>query len=400
MRASQWIKLLLAGASWIASQRVVLSEAAFNPLYAAQGELVFESIRDQQKVVFRQVFRFNVAEDETHKWRLDLDTEYPDPKLPIKSLEKVAYDGKDVYSVVYSPQRTVRTATGQTQLVPNEPIASNQFPARVCSGPYPIDHSSAIGLIWLAFLSGNHLDQSIQKVRFPNLLTTYARRDPMAWICDLDYALAQSEKRPLLTWGRFSVNKSYISKSTLAYPQMDEPETPSDYTRVQKQIAQYSALSGDLLTRASYYLEETNAINGVLIPQRFRCEVQSVPDYPTITGRFEGIVTNTTPAPRDTKLMPSLLGKIHVQDRRVRYKNRSSFRREVYYDLGSSGWITDTNEPAIMTALAAKPARRVIPVIMNSTLHKTVVALFVVVLGIAPLYLFLRKRRPLNANWP
>ncbi len=262
--------------------------------------------------------------------------------------EIIACDGKNIYGVLYSPESVKTTMDGGVKVVPSK----GSSPARVSGGPYPVDYSSAVGLIWLAFFGGHYVDKSETQIPFPNLLVPDARQDPMAWACDMNYKLAQNNSDSLISSAQFLLNGGRLSNYTIDYPEMDEPGDNAALQHFFDSLHEYKSIGKESLARSIYYLDESTNLNGLLIPTKFRCTLAPMPNNLYIKGNFfYAVVTNIVIEQSSSPLLPDLKGSVWVEDRRLRIKNSDYWRKDVYYSLGSDGWITDTNDARIQAAL-------------------------------------------------
>lgn len=99
-------------------------------------------------------------------------------------------------------------------------------------------------------------------------------------------------------------------------------------------------------------------------------------------------------------MLPTLTGRITVQDRRLRSKGSKTWRREAFYILPTSNWITDTNDPVIKAALRDHSPRARInpPRIGYKTQYMIVVGLLVALIAAPLIPLARRGRRPNPSN--
>ena len=182
----------------IVASRAVAAEL-FTPIYSAQGSVKFQIVETNNAISYEQTWLFDIMEDSVGRWKLDIHTRYPDPKLPITTSEIISYDNTNIYCVVYSNNRVETPRNGSPRVVQG----TNRYPAGISAGPYPIDQSSAVGVVWLAFLGPEYLPQTEKKINFPNLSVPSARTDPMAWSCDFEFDLVQEGNHPLLKSGQY-----------------------------------------------------------------------------------------------------------------------------------------------------------------------------------------------------
>jgi hypothetical protein len=329
------------------------AEQDVHATWNAQGLLKYQNLSTNGTTNFEQNWNFAVTGSEGAPWKLSLDTTFPNPAYPIRTTEIIAYDGTNIYSVVYSSNR-LDTTGGDVQVVPG----NGQYPARVCSGPFPVDHSSACGVIWFAFFAGRYLNESNSRARFPDLLVTEARIDPMAWICDLEYKLTGAPPGSIISRARYFANSSYLLKDSLDYPELDEPETLVQDAVFANRVSQYAQLKSEDLVRAVYELQQSApALGSATVPKAFICTLAAVPGRPDLLGgRFEGNVASLVESV-SSNMLPELHGQVIVEDRRVRTKDvkNGKWRKDVYYQLDQTGWITDTNDTIIQSALGQRP---------------------------------------------
>lgn len=401
------IKRLLFGASGIGallalsllicstSAVIAAQTESFVAQYDAKGELVYRQ-RDTNNVVrFEQKWYFDLAESTAGQWRLKIDTTYPDPKMRIRSSEIIAFDGTNIYDLNRSPDKVVAAQGTEPIVLPN---TNGDAAAQIGPGPFPIDSSSAVGLIWLVFLGGNYLNVARHNARIPDLTVTAARRDPLAWICDFQYELVAGGQHELIKSGAFRLNTNYLSKSFSDIPELDVPQGEQASGRYGATIAAVQKLSGDMLARSSFQVDHFEATHGLSIPQQFHCLLAAPPEavlelgnnYPPMT--LDGTVTNIT-FDVTMGLIPDITGRTTVADRRFRVRSEDHFRRYVSYELDTNGWIMDTNDATLIKAVARR-APQPIRFSRRPLWHKVTSVCLVVVLLLPVVYLFTARKRP------
>jgi len=364
---------------------------AAHAMWVAEGLVNCQILTVDGKTNFEQAWTFSVYGEDAGPWKMMLETTFPSARLPIKTREILGFDGTNIYSVVYSSNR-IDMSGGTVKIVAGD----DHYPGQVCPGPYPVDYSSTVGFLWFAFFGGQHLEATNSRARFPNLLVTDARRDPMAWICDLDYSLTNLTGGALVNRAQFIANKNYLAKDSLDYPNLDEPEIPEQNSLFETQVQQYGDLKNEELARSTYELEElASASKGVFFPRRFTCFNSPLPSRPDLRGcLFNGEVTNFSES-RQTSVMPEIIGTLTVEDRRARVKEKATgkWRRDVYYSLGDQGWITDTNDPVFQAAVAQKPLFARIS-FAGSAVPRRIVLFFLILAAVAPVLvkLFLSRK--------
>ena len=358
----------------------------FNPVYSAYGILKYQNINQSNDVDFEEIWLFGIQEDNVGRWKAELHTQLPVASMPLKADQYVSYDGTNIYSILYSPDRVVTTLNEPTRIVPG----NDQHAAQISTGPYPLDYSGVGGMLWLAFIGGNNLDAASSQTKFPDLTVADPRQDPGAWSCDFEYKLINSKLRPLIYSGRFILNKKYIPESGRFYSEIDDPADEKHFEQRERLLKKLRDLDQDILTRSTYSVDETNDLNGVIVPAKFHFDIFSL-DHSGAHNHLEGVITNLVVG-SPSNLMPKLSGLVTVQDRRLRVKTPDSFRLAVLYNLGNDGWIVDTNDARIQ-AIAA--SRRPVPTIMvahRPLYYRWSIAFFIVIL-LAPLMVLFRRKK-------
>lgn len=357
-------------------------------LYAAHGELRYELTKDQ-KLTGEQIWLFNFMEDAAGRWKMQVvSVPTADDKEPIDSNEMISFTGTDIFSIVYSDTRVDLPKGGRPKLTKG----NTNYAARVSAGPFPIDHSSAVGAIWLAFAGGRYVAPDGGQTRLPNLLVPDARNDPIAWVCDLRFEFLAGANRKLLSWGDYLLQTNYLANDSLMYPDLDEPDSELTQEEFRRAVAAFASASEVQRTRERYRLEESLTTNGLAIPTKFHCVVSSPITFTNFASeaRILGVVTNIS-FPGEADVFPPVRGGVTVQDRRLRAKEANRWRREVYYSLGRQGWIVDTNHSKIRAALVDRPWRSRAVTSHRQEKHRVVVVLFWLAL-LVPLAVYLKGR--------
>jgi len=364
-----------------------------SPIYSVEGVLTYKQINanPSSPAHYTQSWLFTLMADKIGRWKCVIQTKSPDLRLPVESRQEFAYDGTNIYAVVYSPQVVLTSPGSSPKIIPSTNEAGA---AEISSGPYPTDYGGAMGIIWLAYLGGQYLDPSNTTVSFPNLTVANARTDPMAWSCDFQYSLVRSDPR-FIRSGTFHLKPDLLYENSIKYPELDEPVSDAEYDEFIDVVKGYRTFNGDSLLRTVYTLDQTNVLDGIPIPTRFHADLPPIAtNYPSF--RVEGVVTNLLPIQR-LELMPALKGLTRVVDHRFRVKKESSWRRNVFYLLDTNGWITDTNDSRIQTVLTKTPL--LLRVTQSKTIARYGVVRFIFGIMVAvPLAIILvrlwRQRRP------
>ena len=328
------------------------AEESFAPVYSAQGIFTFTQ-RVGQRVAKPRSWNFDVARDKKGRWRIGLLADVDMNGMTIHSSSSVVYDGTNIYNLTSGDVVEANPANpSQITKLPNPGIQV----ASISTGPYPIDGSSALGILWLAYIAGDQLDSNTNRSKFPNLTVTDARTDPMAWSCDLVYEISQSdESNKLLKHGRFIVNPQYIKERFAEYPELDEPGNGATENR--QLFYKYNFMKTNMKSEtiaATYVLQKTQVVNGVTIPTMFHVEIPTEALGIGTNGysHFDGQVTNFTSVSVN-KLLPDLCDSVTVRDRRLRVKTMGSpvYRQLVEYQVTDRAWPTDTNDARVQAAV-------------------------------------------------
>lgn len=347
------VEIITLAAFILATQEVLAAAGpVFNPVYAARGAL-------DQRILVRgrvisQRWSFELMEDSMGRWKLSYVTALsPEDQM---TGEIIAYDGSSIYSVITGGWKLV-ISDGRPTIRPSGDTCA----AKVTAGPYPVDYSSAVGTIWLAFIAGRLLPADRQVVPFPNLTVSDARLSPLAWSCDLSYALTVGDVRPLLERGRYRLNPRYVRASALAYPDLDDPDNASDFHAQRKEFENLKRIagSGSSITVAEYVLGEKEPFHGFLIPTRFQCQIWPLKDLDRTLApaiQMAGTVTNVF-APDPCSLLPPLASRADVLDRRFRVKTESGWREGLFYTITNRQWIVSTNDDRLQRLVAGRRLR-------------------------------------------
>ncbi len=328
------------------------------PAYAVEGVLKYTSIRDGRgaAVDFRQQWEFKLLADNEGRWKIELHTKTSDPRLPIESTQHLAYDGTNIYDVVYSPQ-VIETRLGARPKV--MPVTEDKGAGRISRGPCPIDYGGAVGMLWFAFFGGNHLDGSTNRARFPNLLVGDPRGNPIAWTCQLAYKLVPNSRPGIIQEGSFFFAPELLENSSTKYPEINEPTHQRSFDDLKNVFTRCKALKGDGLLRSRYVLEETRTFRGQLLPAKFHADLIAV-DSSDISLRAECEITNVVQNTPAVEIKPSLQGPITILDTRFRWKGATTWRGDIHYTLDSDEWIVDTKDARIQNVVEKTPMRPIL----------------------------------------
>jgi hypothetical protein len=325
------------------------------PRYCAKGELTYQSYGARGAVLVEQRWGFRLMVAQTRQWRLDMETKFPNPALSYQLAQVIAYDGGSIYSLA-SSRDVFSMADGKLRKVTLTNGLAAQSCARISPGPYPVDESSAVGVLWLAFFAGEYLSPSTNTMRFPNLSVSAPRSDPMAFICDITYKLRTDGDRPVLGAAEYRLNPSYLKADPGDFWELDEAETKEQYLQMSRLLQAYRASTPAAYTSAVYSLDEAIFTNKMLIPKSFHCDLMLAQDH-NYRGVLYGRVTNLCLGTIED-LLPSVAPGIAVEDRRARMRTSELWRKSVIYKTGRSGLQVGTNDPVFVQALSSQPPAR------------------------------------------
>ena len=359
----------------------------FEPSYGAYGQVILQHVSDAGQVDIQLLWGFGIQEDKRGRWKMELHTKYPSDKFPLTANEYISYDGTNIYSILYSPDRVITDPNGApAKLGPG----NNQHAARVSAGPYPLDYTAVGGILWLSFLGGRYLDTNSNQLPLPDLTEAFPRRNPTCWSCDFQYKLMPSAYRPLVSFGTFALNKEYLAPRLVdgRYRQMDEAATEIEFEQLADLLKRLPTLDTNLLVRSLYQVDETNVFNGVVIPTKSHCNVFPL-DGSKASNHIEIAVTNLV-AVMASEMLPDLEGIVTVEDQRLRISEEHSWRRAVLYNLNKTGWIIDTNDPRIIAATSSQPPRIRIFAAKRPRYYRWSVVFFVSLLLLPPILFAIR----------
>jgi hypothetical protein len=343
MQTIKWLKMEMLGIALIyLSCSPAYSRDSFTPLFIVKG-IVEEHLLDASgKILRTDRFPFTVSADTSGRWQMVLQTYFP--QWSLTSTNHISYNGTDIFSVLYSDKILDRDLKPANNL----PLENHEHPAQVYRGPFPVDFSSRVGFLWIAFVGGEFVNQNT--IQPPDLLAANARTDPEAWTTDFQYKLLTASPNPLIATGTFLLDKAKIASDLMGYPEMDEP---TDSKAMLQRVKRLKAAKNDELLRSTYSLQETELIGDVRIPKKFSATHSYDPGSvqgPSSRIEWYGQVTNIIAHPAPTQLLPPIIGRINVEDWRFRLRTRTLFRNDIWYKLDQTGWVLSTNDSRIQGA--------------------------------------------------
>lgn len=367
--------------AWHGSGRLDAQE--FRPLFTAEGEVREVVYKAPNEAVATNVFPFVISVDAKGLWQLSWVTRFP--QWDAHSTEHLAYDGTDIYSVIYSDKRL----DGQMRPVSNLPFESNQHPGRVGAGPFPVDHSSCVGLIWLAFVGGHW---SNVPNRVPDLLVMMARTDPGAWLTRANLETEGGGIPPLLKSATFELRDPVPSAELLDLPEVDEPADGEGVEAFRQIMKRYRGARDEERVRSRFRLDAISEVDGFQVPKAFsgsRTAPVGAEPPGFVHVAWSGVVNKVVATPQARPLLPPLHGKVTVQDRRFRRRDKGTYINYWFYPLGSDGWVVDVKDPRFQGENAPRPIPRETPRLRRTLYYGAIVLLCVML--VFPVRGFIRR---------
>jgi hypothetical protein len=295
----------------------------FTPLYRAEGTMLQEMVSvSSGNVIKTWTNGFAVSLDNNRHFKITLaqDNGFS---------ECIASDGTNIYTFL---AESVNEDHGTV--------------FSIIEGLYPVSNSQAIGLLWMAYVSGEFLEDPHFGGRVPNVISGMTAMDPTASCVDLKYTLESYAHNTLLTKGEFVLNKSLVSENLYDYPFLMEPiseSTREQWLGMLKELKQ--AVPEDCVLSA-YALKNSVVAREYHIPVAFQSEAYSTPlsqeEILNCRFRVSGMVTNIIlDAPRRS-LLPLIHGVASVSDDRFRVRDKNFSRDRLDY-LVTNAWELDTN---------------------------------------------------------
>jgi hypothetical protein len=343
MQTNKWLKMETLGIALIfLSCSLAYSQDSFAPLFTAEG-IVEEHLLDASgKILTTNQFPFKVSVDSNGWWQIAFQTYFP--QWSLTSTEHISCNGTDIFSALYSDKRLDENY----KPVNNLPLENHEHPAQVYHGPFPVDYSSRVGLLWIAFVGGEFVNQNT--IQPPDLLAANARTDPEAWSTDFQYKLLVESPNPLIASGTFFLDKAKLASDVTGYPEIDEP---ADSKTMLQRIERLKAAKNDELLRSTYSLQQSELIEGIRTPKQFsatHCYDPGSVQGSSARIEWYGEVTNIIAHPAPTQLLPPIIGRINVEDCRFRSRPRARFQNDIWYKLDQTGWVLSTNDSRLQKA--------------------------------------------------
>jgi hypothetical protein len=132
-------------------------------------------------------------------------------------------------------------------------------------------------LVWVAFVSGEHLPPQQSVARIPNLLDSARRFSPSVWSVDFHYNILTNSLIKLIDKGSFILNTNYISDDLIDYHEVFEPEDEMMANKLKANFDSLKNVKENEFLRSFYVLDEIREFEGIKIPIRFSSTI-----YPNI----------------------------------------------------------------------------------------------------------------------
>lgn len=339
-RALHSIAVLGLTLSIASGDALALHAEAFQPLYEATGEIAEMIYRGPGNGEATNRYPFSIAVDATGRWAMSIASEIA--KWDAHMREEIAFDGTNIFSVLYGDKRLNR----KLQPEPNLPLDKNEHPGRTFHGPYPIENGTPACLIWLAFLGGT-LNTKVGAI--PDLIAGDPRRDPAAWVIHPSLSFQSQGNFTFLRSARFQLNPPESIPSNLDdFPEFNEPTETEEVAAALRSLNQFRTTPSKERLRSEFSLVGFQTHDGFSLPAEFTARRLG----PLGTGfgdvavvRWVGKVFQADSSPTARELLPQILGKIHVEDSRLRHRTKTTYLNSTFYTLGPDGWIRSKHDP-------------------------------------------------------
>lgn len=315
----------------------VLAEDIFHPVYNVEGVIRGE-LKSKGRTTRTNAMSFGMSLDDRGRWKLSVQSSV----MPynIRTTEEIAFDGTNIFSVLYSDKKLDKNY----KVVTNPPPEFAEHPARVAKGPFPIDYGERVGTLWFAFLAGEYVRQN-PRDQIPNLLIANARQTPLTWSTDFIFKLLTESPNPLISHCSFIRASTNPPGDLLDYPGVDEPENVTDAQRVEQTLRLLREQKQALTVESFFSLDDSRMVGGRRIPTRFKSLYITSDRSGEIGVRSVACeITNIFEGGMPLQLLPKLVGNVAVQDRRFKQRTKTGYINNVFYTLDNSGWIVSTND--------------------------------------------------------
>ncbi len=371
----------------------------FTPLYTAEGMIKGIRVNSKTAKVDESEYPFTISLDGNGRWQMSWvskSTVSAGEEGILTTTTYLSYDGTNILSTLKSDGYVDMDENGKA-MIKRRTDGDNVRTATISPGPFLSDFGILEGLVWVAFVSGEHLPPQQSVARIPNLLDSARRFSPSVWSVDFHYNVLTDSLIKLIDKGSFILNTNYISDDLTDYNEIFEPESEMMEDEIKNNFDSLKNVKENEFLRSFYVLDEIMEFEGIKIPIRFSSTI-----YPNIgygntayPYKMNGVVTNVILNPSVVSMLPPVKGIIHVQDTRFLHRTKEVYRGMIFYSC-TNEWQLDTNSAKLMKAGSTALHPRMIPQAPGSggsfSNHKLIL-LAILILPIPLLCIWYYRRR-------
>jgi len=354
----------------------------FTPRYTAEGVIKSEVFLDSGDARFTQIRPFSFSMGDNQFWKAKVSMSIGDEEISVTSVSFVTCDGTNIYCVLSNG--SVDEKDGKA------PILS--------PGVLPIERDGIVGLLWTAFVSGEHLVSmdDADAAKLPNLLYGKSTDDPAAWCQNFDYDLHSFSRNTLLSNVVYVLDKSRVYPNIDDYPFLDEPEGDFFKDFITGRIQDLMGIEQTNYVVSTYTAKKTGLFSEYGVPIIFDVEhfplEKTTNASPACVGRMSGIVTNVIINPQVVRLLPQITGVAGVQDKRFKEKKGIFYRNYLFYRV-TNEWVLSVDSPRLKEIASQKYALRKGEPVSDSFSKRKLVLLAILILPIPFLCIWYYRRR-------
>jgi len=354
----------------------------FTPRYTAEGVIKRELFSSSGDAQFTLTNPFSFSMGDNQFWKAKVSMSIGDEEISVTSVSFVTCDGTNIYCVLSNG--SVDEKDGKA------PILS--------PGVLPIERDEIVGLLWTAFVSGEHLVsmEDADAAKLPNLLPGKSTGDPAAWCLNFDYGLHSFSRNTLLSNGVYVLDKSRVYPDIDDYPFLDEPEGDFSKEFITGRIQYLMGIEQTNHAVSTYTAKKTGLFSGYGVPILFDAENFSLPETnnapPPCVARMSGIVTNVIINPQVVPLLPQITGVAGVQDKRFKEKKGIFYRNYLFYRV-TNEWELSVDSPRLKEIASQAYALRVGEPVSDSFSKRKLVFLAILILPIPILCIWYYRGR-------
>ncbi len=356
----------------------------FTPRYTAEGVIKIESFFTSGDAKFTQIRPFSFSMGDNQFWKAKVSMSFVNSEMEISmtSVSFVTCDGTNIYCVLSNGSANEKDGKA--------PILS--------PGVLPIERDDVVGLLWTAFVSGEHLVSmdDADAAKLPNLLYTTSAEDPAAWCQNFDYGLHAFSKNTLLSNGVYVLDKSRVYPDIDDYPFLDEPVSIIDKRFITERIQDLMSIEQTNYIVSTYTAKKTGLFSEYGVPILFDAKhfplEKTTNASPPCIARASGIVTNVIINPQVVPLLPQITGVAGIQDKRFKGKKGNYYRNYIYY-LVTNEWELSVDSPRLKEIASQAYALRVGEPASDSFSKRKLVLLAILILPIPLLCIWYYRGR-------